>query len=215
MSMAEFQKQGNDPVEAERLALELVGSPETIAERASADLQGGWLMRCAWLLCGGGFFLGGLLSVFAIMLLGYYFSGGYAYYNGGGVVSLPLVQVEVVLLNWLPLLIGMAILQLLIRFSSVGWKSIFAAAIALGIAVSFEIHLAIAQVANSTDLCFLSAPDYNFIMQWLFKPLEGLTPGDATGILTFKLLTPLGMCLFARYVQPRLNEVRHPSTIPS
>ncbi len=47
LKIAQFQAQGNNPGDSERLAMELVGTPEDIAEKAAADLQNGWLMRYA------------------------------------------------------------------------------------------------------------------------------------------------------------------------
>jgi hypothetical protein len=205
LEIAKFQARGNNPTDSERLAMESVGAPEDIAEKAAADLQSGWLMQYAWLPCGGGFFLASLLTMFAIMLLGYHLSGDYGYDNGDiSRPSLSIIQVEVILFNWLPLLIGLAGIAFIIRFSSIGWKSIFFTAIALGIVVSAEeMRIAISPVADSTKLCFLELDD-SFILQWL-KLGSGISVEHEPNLLTvFRLFAPLGICLFARYVQPHI-----------
>ena len=208
LKIAEFHAQGNNPVDSERLAMELVGTPEDIAAKAAADLQSGWQMRFAWLLCGVGFFIACWLTMMAIVFLGYYFSGGDEYDHGGiSLPSLSIILVEVILFNWLPLLLGMAGLALLIRFTSIGWKSIFITAIALGIAASAEhLHFAISAIADSTQLCFLEMDD-SLILQWL-RLGSGISLEHEPILLTmFRLFAPLGMCLFARYFQPRIDHV--------
>jgi hypothetical protein len=198
LQAADLKTCGHNAEEAERLAIESVGLPEAIAEKARAELHiNSWLLRWAWLTCGAGIFIASFLVVFAINFLGYYFSGDYQYDNGGSMPSIPILLVEVFLFNWLPLLIGMGALVLLIRFSSVGWISVFVAAIALGIAVSGgHLSFSVSSVAITNQLCFLRVDGTEF-----FQCLYGL-PGvsEPTPVSLVKLFTPLGVCLFARYL---------------
>jgi hypothetical protein len=221
-----FRSQGNNQMDAERLAIESVGTPEIVAESAAAELQNkSWLMRYAWLLCSGGAFIVCFPLQIVITWAGYYLSGSYGYFHDGiSEVNLSILQINVLFFNWLPLLMGTAVLALLIRFSSIGWKSIFIASIAIGIAASaMEQFVLFSSVRFSTQPPHL-AMHFNIFFQFLFQNWrrEGILhlfmppyPLDVhtkrmlllmTSISTlFKMFAPFGACLFARYVQPRVE----------
>ena len=211
--LASLKEEGHDPATAQKLAIEALGQPETVAASAAETLREGcWLARHPWLGAATFFFAFSILVFVCefVMMLGLaHFLHELKDQSQVAALAIPVGLV----MNWGPLIVGLALLGWAGNRYPLGWKSLLIASIALGIAGSCPItdlrptlhgaHLGyisfsegglVAYTLGLINSFSFHAPIGNISLHECFKPIN-----------TIRLFFPIVLCLGLHYILRRSN----------